>query len=171
MKEQKNIKGELHELGATKLAGLQGKGEGWDLPADYFVSMADEVMAKAQRPTVHRLPPKRSSAAWLRVAAAVVLLCSVYWWWSQPSANITDQAIAALDWELITTQEMEAYVDANVDEFMALAEMEENVDLDWEFVPTLDEATLDEYLESDALLDEFSAEELMEWETKTQNDE
>ena len=137
---------------APFLRSLHGVGDGFRAPEGYFGSLADEVLQRAAAPVpVRRLRPM----VWLPALAAALALAVVAVVWFYGRQEVGAPAAAAVTLEEVSTEEILAYVESNLDDFELQLLLEES---GLEEVTPLD--TLPGVSFPDDLLDDFSVEEL-----------
>ena len=119
--QNRNIKDELTELGATHLAEWQGKTVDTSPPSAFFPQLAEDVLAEVNdKNTASPLKVVRHRVArpWWRVAvAAVVILALGSWWLSSAIKWPGQDRLTELDWQHIADDELQDYVWTNIDDF------------------------------------------------------
>ncbi len=140
---------------APFLRRLHGSGDGFRVPEGYFESLGDSL---AQRAAAEPVPvqPRLRPVVWLPALAAALALVLLALGWFYGGEEVAVPATAAeVTLDEVPTEEILAYVEANIDDFelqllLEEAGLEEVTPLD-----TVPGATLPE-----DLLDDFSVEEL-----------
>lgn len=120
-KQNRDIKDELTDLGATHLAEWQGRTVDPAPPPAFFPNFAELVMAEVNdksTPSPLKVVSRRSAPVWWRIAvAALVVLSLGIWWISNPLGWSTQENLAELDWQMVADEDLQAYVWANIDDF------------------------------------------------------
>ena len=117
MKEDNNIKEELQALGAERLEQLHSQRPVWSPPEGYFDQLADQVLAKAQEEAT---PVVSLGSRWrpiLRIAAAIALVATAAWWVMRDTGSTTIEPLAEASLEDLSSEAIEGYILAHVDEF------------------------------------------------------
>ncbi|MEO1514539.1 MAG: hypothetical protein AAFV95_05980 [Bacteroidota bacterium] len=173
MKDKKDRQDELSSL-SPRLAKMK-KDNPFEVPYNYFEKLPDDILQQ-WREEEQASQAKQSAPSWLdqlldqlsvllqprtaiAFASLAVLIAAAVWMMQvgPEGANSMEVALA----EPISDQEIEAYIEANLDEFdtellfaESIAAVEESDAGEWE----VDDADLDEYL--DEIIDELDEEEL-----------
>lgn len=158
--ENKPIKEELQAEKASLLQQWQGNSTSWSMPAGYLDDLSERALKEAQQPVTITRSRINDRRRWLAIAASVSLLLLAGSWWLL--ANYSQTTVSTtMAWEDITTEDLQLFVDNNLEDFdlVLLAET-----ADQEQWPLGDDeaAAIEEYLEEsgDWLEDEDWEEDL-----------
>ena len=112
MDERQKIKEELNELNAQRLQDFQGKVPEWEMPAAYLDNLADRALEQAT-PMV----AKQRRLYIMRWAVAAVLVLAAGLWWMNTNEQQGQAQLVEVDWNAISTEDLQQYVSDNIEEF------------------------------------------------------
>ena len=170
MKPNNDIRKELEEI-SPFLAKLKDKKEGFEVPKDYFSTLADDIMEKCLPVEgIKKVPPSKNRFwDWLdnlltplmqpRYAMALsslvfVVFFAIYLW---PSVQDNAEIVAGQD---VTREEVLTYVTDNLEDFDLELLAELDVEIDYNDLFELNEQELEEYI-NENVLDQMTLEELL----------